>query len=175
MKSKTNVTKRILFFLIYAAAVIFISFIGVFISQGLNDYSIYKAHSWIETEAHFSGSEAYQKTEHRRNHSSGHTHSFRVTRYKWEYCYELDGEQHYFTVDNKKESEPENPVRKIIAAEDDHSLYLRYGSGGVLVFMLVLGALIIASVIFAALCITIKVSRKAKHKNDDYEAYLEDT
>lgn len=175
MKSKTNVKKRLLFFPLYAAAVIFISFIGVFISKGLNDYSTYKAHSWIETEAHFSGSEAYQKLESRRNHSSGHTHSYRVTRYKWEYCYELDGEQYYFIIDNNQKSEPENPVRKIIAAEDDHSLHLLYGSGGVLMFMLVFSAFIIASIIFAVLCIIIKISRKAKHKNDDYEAYPDDT
>lgn len=175
MKSKTNITKRLLFLPIYAAAVIFISFIGVFISKGLGDYSTYKAHSWIETEARFSGSEAYQKLESRRNRSSGHTHSYHVTRYKWEYCYELDGEQYFFTIDNKQKSEPENSVRKIIAAEDDHSLHLLYGSGGVLMFMLVFGALIISSVIFIVLCITIKISRKAKHKNDDYEAYPEDT
>lgn len=174
MKSKTNIKKRLLFFPLYAAAVIFISFIGVFISKGLNDYSIYKAHSWIETEAHFSGSEAYQKLESRRS-ANGHHHSFHVTRYKWEYCYELDGKQYYFTIDNNQKSEPENPVRKIMAAEDDHSLHLLYGSGGVLIFMLALSAFIIASVIFTVLCIIIKISRKAKHKNDDYEAYPDDT
>lgn len=174
MKSKTNVKKRLLILPVYAAAVIFISLIGVFISKGLNDYSIYKAHSWIETEARFSGSEAYQKLRRRRS-SNGHHHSFHVTRYKWEYCYELDGEQYYFTIDNKQKSEPENPVRKIMAAEDDHSLHLLYGSGGVLVFMLALSAFITASVIFAALCIIIKISRKAKHKNDDCEIYPDGT
>lgn len=174
MKSKTNVTRRLLFVPLYAAAVIFISFIGVFISKGLNDYSTYKSHSWIETEARFSGSEAYQKLESRRS-ANGHHHTFRVTRYKWEYCYELDGEQYYFIMDNKQKSEPENPVKKIMAAEDDHSLHMLYGSGGVLMFMLVLSAFIIASVIFIVLCITIKISRKAKHKNDDYEAYPDDT
>lgn len=174
MKGKSNITKRILFLPIYVAAVIFILFVGVFISQGLKDYSIYKAHSWIETDAHFSGSEAYRKSESRRK-ANGRHYTIHVIRYKWEYCYELNGEQHYFTVDNRQESEPENPVRKIIAAEDDHSLHLLYGSGGVLVFMLVLGAFIIASVIFAVLCISIKVSRKAKRKNGDYEAYTDGT
>lgn len=142
MKNK-RVVKTIAFMPLYALAVIFVSFIAVFIFKGLGDYNTYKSHSWIETEARFAGSEAYQTTERIGSRHKGRTRSsVIVTRYKWEYRYEINGAEHSFIIDKRKESAPENKVKYIIAAEDDNSLYLSYKNGGVLKAMLVIFPLI---------------------------------
>lgn len=142
MKNKRAV-KIIAFAPLYALAVIFVSFIAVFIFKGLGDYNTYKSHSWIETEARFAGSEAYQTTERIGSRHKGRTRSsVTVTRYKWEYSYEINGTEHSFIIDKRKESAPENKVKYIIAAEDDNSLYLTYKNGGTLKAMLVIFPLI---------------------------------
>lgn len=142
MKNK-RLLKIIAFMPLYALAVIFASFIAVFIFKGLGDYNTYKSHSWIETEARFAGSEAYQTTERIGSRHKGRTRSsVTVTRYKWEYCYEIDGTEHSFIIDKRKESSPENPIKYIIAAEDDNSLYLSYKNGGVLKAMLIIFPLV---------------------------------
>lgn len=154
MKNKRSL-KIIAFMPLYALAVIFVSFIAVFISKGLGDYNTYKSHSWIETEARFVGSEEYQTTEKIGPHHKGRTgSSITVTRYKWEYQYEINGSSHSFIIDKRKESSPDNPTKYIIAAEDDNSLYLSYKNGGVLKAMLVIFPLIgivMFSIVLAAI------------------------
>lgn len=140
---------------LYALAVIFVSFIAVFITKGLGDYNTYKSHSWIETEARFAGSEEYQTTEKIGPHHKGRTRSsVIVTRYKWEYQYEINGSSHSFIIDKRKESSPEKPTKNIIVAEDDNSLYLSYKNGGALKAMLVIFPLIgivMFSIVLAAI------------------------
>ncbi|MDE5859535.1 MAG: hypothetical protein K2H23_04000 [Oscillospiraceae bacterium] len=159
MKNK-RIIKTIAFIPLYALAVIFASFIAVFIFKGLGDYNIYKSHSWIETEAQFVGSEEYQTTEKIGPRRHGRTrNSVIVTRYKWEYQYEINGSSHSFTIEKKKESSPENKVKYIIVAEDDNSLYLSYKNGGVLKAMLVIFPLI-GILIFSAVLAVILALRK---------------
>lgn len=154
MKNKRSL-KIIAFMPLYVLAVIFVSFIAVFITKGLGDYNTYKSHSWIETEAQFTGSEAYQTTERIGSRHKGRTRSsVIVTRYKWEYQYEINGGSHSFIIDKRKESAPENKVKYIIVAEDDNSLYLSYKNGGALKAMLVIFPLIgivMFSVVLAAI------------------------
>lgn len=154
MKNKRAV-KIIAFMPLYALAVIFLNFIAVFIFKGLGDYNTYKSHSWIETEAQFAGSEEYQTTERIGVRHKGRTRSsVTVTRYKWEYQYEINGSSHSFTIEKKKESRPEKPTKYIIVAEDDNSLYLSYKNGGALKAMLIIFPLIgilMFSVVLAAI------------------------
>lgn len=154
MKNKRSL-KIIAFMPLYALAVIFAGFIAVFILKGLGDYNTYKSHSWIETEARFAGSEAYQTTERIGPRRHGRTRSsVTVTRYKWEYQYEINGGSHSFIIDKRKESSPENPTKHIIVAEDDNSIYLSYKNGGALKAMLVifpLVGLLMFSVVLAAI------------------------
>lgn len=150
---------------LYAVSVIFVVFVIVFVVNGLGDYKIYREHSWIETEAKFVGSERYTDTESRRK-AGGGRRSVTVTRYRWEYSYEIDGELHSFTIDGRKESAPEKNVRYIMAAEDDHSLYLKYKSGGalkaVLIFFPVFVVLIFALVLAAIFAFRKKLLQKAE-------------
>lgn len=164
MKNK-RVLKAFVFMPLYAAAVIFASFIAVFVSKGLGDYGIYKSHSWVETEARFAGSEEYKTTEKIGVHRKGKTrHSVTVIRYRWEYRYEIDGEEHSFFIDRKKESSPEKTTKYIIVAEDDNSLYLSYKNGGALKAMLIifpLVGLVMFSAVLAAIIALGKRLRKA--------------
>ncbi|MDE6708998.1 MAG: hypothetical protein K2J76_00745 [Oscillospiraceae bacterium] len=159
MKNKRAI-KIIAFMPLYALAVNFSIFIAVFIFKGLGDYNIYKSHSWIETEARFAGSEAYQTTEKIGPRRHGRTrHSVIVTRYKWEYRYEINGMEHSFTIEKKKESSPENQTKYIIVAEDDNSLYLSYKNGGALKAMLIIFP-IIGIVMFSLVLAAILALRK---------------
>lgn len=164
MKNK-RVLKKLVFVPLYVVAVMFVLFIAAFVVSGVGDYKIYKDHSWIETEAHFVGSERYTDTESRRKAGGGHR-SVTVTRYRWEYSYEIDGTAHSFTIDDRKESTPEKNVRYIIAAEDDHSLYLKYKNGGalkaVLIFFPIFGVLIFALVLAAIFALRKKLLQKAE-------------
>lgn len=166
MKNKRAV-KIIAFMPLYALAVIFASFIAVFIFKGLGDYNTYKSHSWIETEARFAGSEAYQTTEKIGPRRHGRTRSsVIVTRYKWEYSYEINGAEHSFIIDKRKESSPENPTKYIIVAEDDNSLYLSYKNGGALKAMLIIfpliGILMLLPVLAAILALRKKLLKSAE-------------
>lgn len=159
MKNK-RVLKAFVFMPLYALAVISLTFIAVFIFKGLGDYNIYKSHSWIETEARFAGSEKYQTTEKIGVHRRGGTrHSVIVTRYKWEYRYEIDGTEHSFIIDKRKESSPKRTTKYIIAAEDDNSLYLTYKNGGVLKAMLIVFPLV-GIVMFSIVLAVILALRK---------------
>lgn len=164
MKNK-RALKILVFLPLYAVYVIFVVFVIVFVVNGLGDYKIYKDHSWIETEAKFVGSERYTDTESRRKAGGGHR-SVTVTRYRWEYSYEIDGTAHSFTIDGRKESAPEKNVRYIMAAEDDHSLYLKYKNGGalkaVLIFFPIFGVLIFALVLAAIFAFRKKLLQKAE-------------
>lgn len=164
MKNK-RALKGPAFLPLFAVSVIFVVFVIVFVVNGLGDYKIYKNHSWIETEANFVGSERYTDTKSRRKAGGGFS-SVTVTRYRWEYSYEIDGTAHSFTIDGRKESAPEKDVRYIIAAEDDHSLYLKYKNGGalkaVLIFFPIFGVLIFALVLTATLALRKKLLQKAE-------------
>lgn len=164
MKNK-RALKIMAFLPLYAVFMIFFIFVIAFVVKGLGDYKIYKDHSWIETEAHFVGSERYTDTKSRRKAGGGHR-SVTVTRYRWEYSYEIDGTAHSFTIDDRKESTPEKNVRYIIAAEDDHSLYLKYKNGGalkaVLIFFHIFGVLIFALVLAAIFAFRKKLLQKAE-------------
>ncbi|MDE7288574.1 MAG: hypothetical protein K2N71_03595, partial [Oscillospiraceae bacterium] len=99
MKNKRSL-KILAFMPLYALAVTFACVIVVSIFKGLGDYNTYKSHSWIETEARFAGSEAYQTTEKIGVRRRGRTRSsVIVTRYKWEYQYEINGGSHSFIID----------------------------------------------------------------------------
>ncbi len=154
MKNKRAV-RVIAFMPLYALAVIFASFIAVFIFKGLGDYNTYKSHSWIETEARFAGSEEYQTTEKIGVRRHGRTRSsVIVTRYKWEYQYEINGSSHSFIIEKKKEISPEKPTKNIIVAEDDNFLYLSYKNGGALKAVLIvfpLVGILMFSVVLAAI------------------------
>ena len=159
MKNKRPL-KILAFMPLYALAVIFASYIAVFIFSGLGEYNTYKSHSWIETEARFVGSEAYQTTERIGSRHKGRTRSsVIVTRYKWEYQYEINGRSHSFIIDKRKESSPEKQTKYIIVAEDDNSLYLSYKNGGVLKAMLVIFPLI-GIVMFSLVLAAILALRK---------------
>lgn len=160
--------KKVSFFMpIYYVVGIFIAFIGVFISVGLKDYSIYNSHSWMETEAHFVNSEEYQKLDRQRKHTgSNRYHTVSVTRYRWEYSYEINGRQYYFTIDNKKENEPERQTKDIIVAEDDYSLYLTYSSGENLKVMLIFFA-VIGILAGSVIVVLIVIERKLLRKKTD--------
>lgn len=164
MKNK-RALKGPAFLPLFAVSVIFVVFVIVFVVNGLGDYKIYKNHSWIETEAKFVGSERYTDTKSRRKAGGGFS-SVTVTRYRWEYSYEIDGTAHSFTIDGRKESAPEKDVRYIIAAEDDHSLYLKYKNGGalkaVLIFFPIFGVLIFALVLAAIFAFRKKLLQKAE-------------
>ena len=164
MKNK-RALKGPAFLPLFAVSVIFVVFVIVFVVNGLGDYKIYKNHSWIETEAKFVGSERYTDTKNRRKAGGGFS-SVTVTRYRWEYSYEINGELHSFKIDGRKESAPEKDVRYIIAAEDDHSLYLKYKNGGalkaVLIFFPIFGVLIFALVLTATLALRKKLLQKAE-------------
>lgn len=157
---KKNITfKKLAMIPLYAFAVIFVGFIAVFVVQGLGDYKIYREHSWIETEARFVGSEAYTDVKSVRK-AGGGRRSVTVTRYRWEYSYEINGETHSFTVDGKKESVPEKNIRNIIAAEDDGSLYLKYKNGGALKAVLIVFPLIGATGLLLVLAVFSALRKK---------------
>lgn len=153
-----------IFTLLYGIAGTFLIFVFVFLSKSLGDYAIYKSHSWIETEARFEYSEEYQQSVRRRKHTGvAKYRTVQVTRYRWQYSYEINGGQHYFTIDGKKESQPERQTRSIMVAADDPSIYLQYKNGGTLKAMLafcviiaVFGGLVIVGLII----ILRKIQRK---------------
>lgn len=149
---------------LYALGFILASFIAVFVSKGLGDYGIYKSHSWIETEARFAGSEEYKTTEKVGVHRKGRTRSsVTVIRYRWEYRYEINGTEHSFIIDKRKESSPERTTKNIIVAEDDSSVYLAYKNGGALKAMLIifpLVGLVMFSAVLAAIIALGKRLRK---------------
>lgn len=149
---------------IYFIAGIFLTFISVFLLKSLGDYRIYKSHSWIETEARFVSSEEYQHSVRRRKHTGATRYrTVQETRYRWQYCYEINGEQYSYITDNHKESQPESQNQSIMVATDDPFTYLRYANGGALAVMLVfslviavLGGLVIVGLII----VSIKLQKK---------------
>ena len=166
MKNKRPL-KILAFMPLYALAVIFAIIIAVFIFKGLGDYNTYKSHSWIETEARFAGSEAYQTTEKIGVRRRGRIrHSVVVTRYNWEYQYEINGSSHSFTIEKQKESSPEKPTKNIIVAEDDNSLYLSYKNGGTLKAVLIIfplfGIVMFSLVLAAILALRKKLLKSVK-------------
>ncbi len=165
-KESVRLNKGIIFVPVYLIGGIFLAFISVFISKGLGDYNTYKSHSWIETEAHFVSSEAYQKLVRRRKHTgTTRYHTVPVTRYRWQYCYEVNGGQYFYITDNHTGSEPERQNRGIMVAEDDPNLYLQYANEGTLKVMLVfgfviviLGGLVVVGLIFVCKKLQKKIS-----------------
>lgn len=158
-KGSVRLNKGLVFVPVYFIGGIFLVFISVFISKGLGDYNTYKSHSWIETEAHFVSSEAY------RRHKHTGTTRYHVTRYRWQYCYEVNGGQYFYITDNHTGSEPERQNQGIMVAEDDPNLYLQYANEGTLKVMLVFGFVI---VILGGLVVVglIFVCKKLQKKND---------
>lgn len=157
----------------YCIEIILVAFIAVFISVVLRDYAIYKEHSWIETESQFVNAEEYQKMVRQRRYTGVTEYRFvQQTRYRWQYCYEINGGQYYYVTDDHKENMPERQTKNIIVAEDDASLYLLYSSGENLkVSMILFGAIGVFAVAVIAVLIIVqrKLMRKGAGNSNDSE------
>lgn len=109
-------------------------------------------------------SEEYQHSVRRLNHTGVIRYrTVQVTRYRWQYCYEINGEQYFYITDNHMESQPESQNQSIMVATDDPFTYLRYANGGTLTVMLVFGLVIIVLggfVIVGLIIVSIKLQKK---------------